>query len=83
MYGEERKTIERLVELVEDSNRILHRLQRAKRWGTFFHFLYWVVILLLAAGSYYYIQPYVDDLQTLLPQLEEMLKTLPLPGLPK
>ena len=83
MYGDERKTIERLAELVEDNNRILHRLQRAKRWGTFFHSLYWVLILLLAAGSYYYIQPYIDSLQKVLPQLQETIKTLPIPGLPR
>ena len=82
MYGDERKTIEHLAELVEDNNRILRRLQRSKRWGTFFHFLYWVAILLLAAGSYYYIQPYVDSLQKLLPQLQETIKNLPIPGLP-
>lgn len=83
MYGDERKTIERLTELVEDNNRVLHRLQRAKRWGTFFRFSYWVVALLLAAGAYYYIQPYLDSLRTMLPQLEATMKALPIPGLPK
>ena len=81
MYGDERKTIEHLAELVEDNNRILHRLQRAKRWGTFFHFLYWVLILLLAAGSYYYLQPYIENLQKIFPQLERAIKNLPIPGL--
>ena len=79
MYGDEKKTVERLAELVEDNNRILHRLQRSKRWGTFFHFLYWVVLLLLAAGSYYYIQPYLEKLRPILPQLEGLMKTLPIP----
>ncbi len=80
MYGDERKTIERLTELVEDNNKILHRLQRAKRWNSLFHFLYWVIALLLAAGSYYYIQPYVEGLQKVLPQLEGTIKGLPIPG---
>lgn len=80
MYGDERKTIERLTELVEDNNKILHRLQRAKRWGSFFHFLYGVIALLLAAGSYYYIQPYVERLQTVLPQLQGVIDTLPFPN---
>ena len=75
MYGEERKTIEHLTELVEDNNRILRRLQRAKRWGAFFHFLYWVALLLLAAGSYYYVQPYLDRLRPILPQLDGIIKT--------
>ena len=75
MYGDERKTFEHLAELVEDNNRILHRLQRAKRWGTFFHFFYWVAILLLAAGSYYYIQPYIENLQKIFPQLDGLIKT--------
>jgi len=83
MYGDERKTIEQLAELVQDNNRILHRLQRAKRWGTFFTFIYWIVALLLAAGSYYYIQPYVDSLQKVLPQLQETIKALPIPGWPR
>ena len=82
MYGDERKTIEHLAELVEDNNRILRRLQRSKRWGTLFSSLYWVAILLLAAGSYYYVQPYIESLQKVLPQLQETIKALPIPGLP-
>ncbi len=80
MYGDDKKTIERLVDLVEDNNKILHRLQRAKRWSSFFYFFYWVVALLLAAGSYYYIQPYVESLQKVLPQLDQTIKSLPIPG---
>ena len=83
MYGDEKKTLERLTELVEDNNRILHRLQRAKRWGTFLHSLYWLIALLLAAGSYYYIQPYVESLKGVLPQLEATIDSLPIPGWPR
>ena len=80
MYGDDRKTIEHVAELVEENNVILHRLQRSKRWKTFFHILYWLVALLLAAGLYYYVQPYVESLKTVLPQLEQTINSLPLPG---
>ena len=80
MYGEDHKLLERLVELAEDSNRILHQMRRANRWANFFTFIKWLVIIALSLGSYYYIEPYLkvimDFYQNTIPGLAESTKSL-------
>lgn len=31
-------------------------------WASIFRFLYWVIIIGIAVGAYYYIQPYIASL---------------------
>lgn len=45
-----------------ENNKLLHKLVRAGRWATFFSILRWLVVLGVAAGTYYYLQPYLDQL---------------------
>lgn len=73
MYGEDRKLLERVVELAEENNKILRGLRRAARWGQFFTFIKWLIIIGSAFGAYYYLQPYLD-------QLMEVYKKLPVVG---
>ena len=80
MYGDDHKLLERLVELAEDNNRILHQMRRANRWGHFFTFIKWLVIIALSLGSYYYLEPYLkvvmDFYQNVVPGLTESTKNL-------
>ena len=80
MYGEDHKLLERLVELAEDSNRILHQMRRANRWANFFTFIKWLVIIALSLGFYYYLDPYLkpimDFYQNVVPGLTESTKNL-------
>ena len=84
MYGDERTMVQKILELAEDNNRMLHRIQRARRFGGFLSTIKWLVVIGLAVASYYYLQPYLDTFQKLLPQLKQTLETLNLPNpLPK
>ena len=73
MDPEERK-------LLLENNRILHKLLSAQRWAMFWSVLRWAIIIGLALGSYYYIQPYLDQLLQVygqvsgqVPQLQNLL----------
>lgn len=50
--------------LVEENTVILKSIQRTNRLNTVMKALYWVVIIALTFGAYYFIQPYVDMLQS-------------------
>lgn len=47
---------------VDENHRILVRLQRAGRRSTIVRVGYWVILILLSFGAWYYIQPYIGQL---------------------
>ena len=51
-----------ILEKTEDSNKLLHKMHRAAVWGRVFRFFYWIVIIGVAVGSYYYLSPYLETL---------------------
>lgn len=57
-----RKMVEETMELSKDNNRILHSIQRREKITQVMRIIYWLFILGIAAGAYYYIQPYIDQL---------------------
>lgn len=65
MNPEERKLLEKTLQLTVENNLILHKQQRAARWGTAFRIIYWVFIIGASLGAYILIQPYVDQIKGL------------------
>lgn len=57
-----RKMVEETMELSKDNNRILRSIQRRDRMAMIMRIVYWLFILGIAAGAYYYVQPYIDKL---------------------
>jgi magnesium-transporting ATPase (P-type) len=57
-----RKMVEETMELSKDNNRILHSIQRRERMTQIMRVVYWLFILGITAGAYYYVQPYIDQL---------------------
>ncbi len=62
MDSEEKETLEKILELAQENNKILRKMRRSILWGRIFHTLYWVIIIGLSVGAYYYIQPYFEGL---------------------
>ncbi len=52
--------LDRLTELVEDNSKKLHQLHRSMVMGRIWRVFYWAVIIGLAIGSFYFLQPYID-----------------------
>ena len=63
MTPEERQLLIQTHRMVEENNSLLRKMHRSALWGRIFHFLYWVVIIGLSVGAYYFIQPYVEQIQ--------------------
>ena len=57
-----------MYEMVKENNQILHKLHRAQKRAIFFRVLYWIIMIALALGAYYYIQPYLNQVVALYDQ---------------
>ena len=60
MTPEEKSMLERALKLAEDNNALLVKMNRRARLGHIFQIFYWLLIIGLSFGAYYFIQPYVN-----------------------
>jgi hypothetical protein len=60
MNPEDRNLLESTYKLAEENNDLLRKMYRKQRTGMIIKTLYWVAIIALSLGAYYFIQPYVD-----------------------
>jgi hypothetical protein len=60
MTPEEKSLLERTYKLAEENNEILRKIRRINRWTIAFRIAYWVILVGLAVGALYFIQPYID-----------------------
>ncbi len=65
MDPESKKLLEATFALAEDNNKMLHKIRSTQNWASFMRILYWVIIIGIAFGSFYYLQPYVDQVQSI------------------
>jgi len=55
-------SLEEILKLTKENNKILKKQLSAMRWSRAFKVVYWIIIVGIALGSYYYIQPYIDGI---------------------
>ncbi len=65
MEPEERKKLNRALELAEENNKILSKLYRGMQLRRIFTVLYWIVIIGVAVGAFYFIQPYFEQFSSI------------------
>lgn len=68
--------LSQLKEQVRENNRILKGLQARARWATTASIIKWVVYIAIIFGTYYYIQPYLEQLQTAYQQVQNAAETV-------
>ena len=51
---------ERLEKLVEDNHRMIKSMHRSMQIGRLFSVIYWVAIIAIGFGAYYYVQPFIE-----------------------
>jgi len=44
---------------------MLRKMRRAALWTRAWHLLYWLIIVGISVGAYFYVQPYVEKLQSI------------------
>ena len=79
MDSDDKRMLEKVMQMTEQNNRILRKMRREVLWGRFFHFIYWVLIIGIAVVSYYYIKPYLGSLDNALQTIDKV-KNVKLPS---
>ena len=84
MDPEFKQLLEANLKVAKENNNMLRKMRGAQRRANIFKFLYWLVIIGIAVGAFYFLQPYfqvVQDLyqqvQTTLGEIGEVGKSLP------
>ena len=62
MSPEERSLFMKMMKLTEENNKILHGMRRSMMWASITRWFYWIVIIGLSVGSFYFIQPYINTI---------------------
>ena len=76
MNTEEQKTLERTLELSEENNKLLKKINRSIQWGRFVKLVYWLIIIGLSVGAFYYIQPLLEPFMQTVDSLSSGVKSL-------
>ena len=64
MTPEERELLQRVANQVDENNQILRGIRRVQRFATVYRIVYWVLIIGLSFGAFYFIQPYINMLKS-------------------
>ena len=61
MDPESKKLLEETYSLTAENNRMLHSMKRSMLWSRIMSVLYWILIIGISVGAFYYIQPYLNQ----------------------
>lgn len=62
MNPNEKELLEKTYELEKENNRMLRSIRNSGRWSLIFRVFYWLIIIGLSVGAFYFIQPYLQSL---------------------
>ena len=66
MDPEAKQLIEKTYSLVEENNKKLRRMRRSQKVTSIMRVVYWLIIIGIAIGAFYFLQPYIDKLEKFL-----------------
>jgi hypothetical protein len=76
MTPEEKSLLERTHKIAEDNNVILRGIRRANRISTVMRILYWLIIVGVTLGAFYYLQPYIDSMFEIIDKAQESIQSM-------
>jgi hypothetical protein len=68
--------INKILETVEENNKILRGLRSVNRWSYTMKILYWLFIIIIAFSAYFYVQPYVEILDNTYNSIRNNVNTI-------
>ena len=60
MEQEERSLLEENLRMSRENNRLLIKVRSVQRWASIMRVLYWVVLIGISFGAFYFLQPYIE-----------------------
>ena len=62
MEQEDKEMLRKTLELSQKNYNMISSIKRSIFWTKVFSVIYWIFIVVVAVGAYYYLQPYIDKL---------------------
>ncbi len=62
MDPEMKQKIDELFELTKENNKLLRKMRSSQKWASITRLLYWIVIIGVSIGAYYYVEPYLKQI---------------------
>lgn len=62
---QEKRMLEESLALARENNRLIKKIRRSALWGRAARVVYWVIIFGATIGAFYFIQPYIEGVQSL------------------
>lgn len=60
MDPESKELLQKTFALAEENNKILHKMRRSQMIASVIRVFYFIIIIGIAVGSFYFLQPYID-----------------------
>ena len=76
MEDEDRKLLEEVLELSRENQRMIKSMYRSQWWSRIWKSLYWIIILGIAFGSFYFLKPYLDKVMELFGKTQTTLDSV-------
>jgi len=65
MDPELKNLLEENLKLSKENNELLIKVRRVQKWSQYSRIFYWVLIIGITYGAFYFIQPYLENLLSL------------------
>ncbi len=62
LENDEQRKIDRILKLTEENNSLLHKLHRSMIYRRMISIFYWILVIAITFGTYYYIQGFLESL---------------------
>ena len=77
MDPESKKLLEDTYALTEENNKMLHSIKRSMFLARIMSILYWLMIIGVSVGAFYFIQPYIDQLMGVYGKASGVINSFP------
>jgi len=76
MDPEGKRLLEETFELEQDNNKMLRSMRRSLLWGRVMTVVYWLIIIGISVGAFYFLQPYLNKLMSVYGSFSNLLKNI-------
>lgn len=76
MDPESKKLLEATFQLAQENNHMLHKVRSVQKWATFWRTLKILVVIGIALGSFYFLEPYLNKIANLYNSISGMEQKL-------
>jgi uncharacterized protein involved in cysteine biosynthesis len=73
---ESKKLLEATFQLAQENNHMLHKVRSVQKWATFWRTLKILVVIGIALGSFYFLEPYLNKIANLYNSISGMEQKL-------